>query len=64
MAKALPFAVALAVIAGSNELEKSPPTVQLKDLRTQFGEAGKQIEVALDRLVDTVRELLGSSTEA
>lgn len=54
--------IPLAVIAGREELGKSPPTVQLKDLRTEFGEAGKQVEVPIENLVDRVRVLLAKST--
>jgi len=56
--------IPLAVIAGSDELGKLPPTVQLKDLRTEFGEAGKQIEVPIEGLVGKVKDLLSGATES
>ncbi len=50
--------IPLAVVAGEDELAKDPPSVQLKDLRTGFGEEGKQSEVPLGELVARVKELL------
>jgi histidyl-tRNA synthetase len=50
--------ISLAVVAGEDELAADPPVVQLKDLRTEFGEEGKQVAVPLSELVARVRELL------
>ncbi len=52
--------IPLAVIAGEDELAKDPPVVQLKDLRTEFGETGKQREVPMASLVDEITRLLGA----
>jgi histidyl-tRNA synthetase len=51
--------IPLAVVAGEDELAKIPPVVQLKDLRTEFGEAGKQREVPLASLIGEVKRMLG-----
>ncbi len=51
--------IPLAVVAGEDELAQDRPSVQLKDLRTGFGEEGKQSEIPLDELVAQVKELLG-----
>jgi histidyl-tRNA synthetase len=50
--------IPLAVVAGEDELANDPPVVQLKDLRTGFGEEGKQNEVPRAELVARVKELL------
>ncbi len=50
--------IPIAVIPGEEELRKNPQTVQVKDLRTEFGESHKQFEVPLDRLVETIQSLL------
>ncbi len=50
--------IPLAVVAGEDELAKDPPCVQLKDLRTGYGQEGKQNEIPRDELVAWVKELL------
>jgi len=50
--------IPLAVVAGEDELAAEPPVVQLKDLRTEFGQEGKQVAVPLAELAGRVRELL------
>jgi len=56
--------IPLAVVAGRDELGKTPPTVQLKDLRTEFSEEGKQVEVPMDSLVSQVNKLLSGPAES
>ncbi|MCD6283113.1 histidine--tRNA ligase [bacterium] len=51
--------IPLAVVAGEDELAKDPPRVQLKDLRTGYGQEGKQNEIPRDELVARAKELLG-----
>ncbi len=51
--------IPLVVVPGEEELRKNPPTVQLKDLRTGYGEEGKQVEVVIETLVTKIRDILG-----
>jgi len=51
--------IPLAVVLGVDELRKTPKVVQLKDLRTEYEQEGKQIEVPVSQLSRKVRELLG-----
>ena len=50
--------IPLAIVLGEDELKRTPKVVQLKDLRTEYAQEGKQIEVALTDLSRKIRELL------